>query len=170
MPQPTHNEYPPYYYTYISKVTTDNLHAALAKHSRESLAFWQDVAEEKGDFAYAAGKWTIKQLINHLSDAERIFAYRALRIARADQTPLAGFEENDYAAIAQVSHRSLRDLVQEFQSVRAASLSLFNSFGDEELSRVGVANNSNISVNAIGYIIIGHSLHHEAVAKERYGL
>lgn len=122
------------------------------------------------DYAYAPGKWTVKKLLNHIVDTERIFIYRALCIARGDQTPLPGYDENDYAEAAQVGHRSLVDLAHEFQSVRSATLSLFNSFGEHELLRTGIANGNAMSVNAIGFIIIGHALHHEVVARERYGL
>ncbi len=170
MPRPEPTEYAAFYQSYVEKVSGDDLHEVLRRYSRASLAFWQQIPDEKADYAYAPGKWTIKQLVNHLCDAERIFAYRALRIARGDETPLAGFDENEYADAARVGHRSLRDLVQEFQSVRAATLSLFNGFGATELSRLGTANNAQVSVNAIGFIIIGHTLHHEQVARERYGV
>jgi uncharacterized damage-inducible protein DinB len=170
MPRPLANDYAPFYQTYVDKVSGDDLHVALNQYSRASLSFWQNIPEDKGDYAYAPGKWTVKQLLNHLCDAERIFTYRALRIARGDETPLAGFEEDDYAAAAQVSHRTLKDLVHEYQSVRSATLSLFNSFGEIELSRFGTTNGAKVSVNAIGFIIIGHTLHHEGVLKERYNL
>ena len=168
MPRPNPTEYAPFYQPYIEKVSGDDLHEVLARYSRASLAFWQGLPEDKGNYAYAPGKWTIKQLLNHLCDAERIFAYRALRIARGDETPLAGFDENEYADMARVGHRSLKDVVHEFQSVRGATLSLFNSLGDTELSRTGTANGATVSVNAIGFIIVGHTLHHEAVLRERY--
>ncbi len=170
MPRPNSTEYAPFYQTYINRVDGDNIQELLSRYSRASLAFWQSIAEEKGDYAYAPGKWSIKQLVNHLSDSERIFAYRALRIARGDETPLAGFEENDYADAARVQHRTLKDLVHEFQSVRSATLSLFNSFSETELTRLGTANGASVSVNAIGFVIVGHTLHHELVARERYGV
>lgn len=170
MPHPTNNEYAPFYRTYIDKVEGDDLHLTLSLTSRSSLSFWQTVPEEKADYAYAPGKWTIKQLLNHIIDTERIFAYRALCIARGDETPLPGFDENDYADAAKVNHRSLLDLVHEFQAVRSATLALFNSFGEQELTRMGTVNGNAISVNAIGYIIIGHALHHEGIVRERYGI
>lgn len=170
MARPNPNEYAPFYQTYIDKVSGDDIHEVLSRYSRASLAFWQQIPEEKGDHAYAPGKWSIKQVLNHISDAERIFAYRALRIARGDETALAGFDENEYADAAKVHHRTLKDLVHEFQSVRAATLSLFQSLGEAELSRLGTANGAAVSPNAIGYIIIGHAQHHEAVARERYGV
>lgn len=168
MPRPANHEYAPFYQTYIQKVQAEDLHMALAQHSRASLAFWQNIPEQLADYAYAPGKWTVKQLLNHLIDTERIFAYRALCIARGDQTPLPGYDENDYADAAKVDHRSLIDLAHEFQAVRSATLALFNSFGEQELSRTGNANGNAMSVNAIGFIIIGHALHHESVVRERY--
>ncbi len=169
MPRPTHNEYAPFYQPYIEKVKGDDLHEVLNQYSRTSLAFWQSIPEDKADYAYAPGKWTIKQVLNHINDAERIFAYRALRIARGDKTPLAGFDENDYADAAMVNHRSLKELVHEFQSVRSATLSLFNSFGENELKQIGTCNGAEVSANALGHILIGHALHHEMVVFERYG-
>jgi uncharacterized damage-inducible protein DinB len=170
MPRPTPSDYAPFYQPYISKVDGESLHAALNQYSRASLSFWQNIPEHQGDYADAPGKWTIKQVLNHLCDAERIFAYRALRIARGDETPLPGFDENNYADAAQTDHRTLKELVHEFQSVRSATLSLFNSFGETELSRFGNANGARVSVNAIGFMIIGHTLHHETVVKERYAV
>lgn len=170
MPHPANHEYAPFYKTYIEKVKGEDLHLILSQASRVSLVFWQAIPQELADYAYAPGKWTIKQLLNHIIDTERIFAYRALCIARGDETPLPGFDENDYADAAKVNHRSLLDLVHEFQAVRSATLALFNSFGEQELTRMGTVNGNAISVNAIGYIIIGHALHHEGIVRERYGI
>lgn len=170
MPRPTATEYAPFYQPYIGKVSGDDLHTLLSQYSRTTLAFWQAIPDDKADYAYAPGKWTVKQVLNHLCDAERIFAYRALRIARGDETPLPGFDENDYADAAKVNHRTLKDLVHEFQSIRAATLSLFNSFGEQELRRVGNTNGATVSVNAVGFILVGHALHHEEVLRERYGI
>lgn len=168
MPRPTISEYAPFYQPYIEKVHYEDVHEALGHYSRSTLAFWQSIAEDKGDFAYAPGKWTIKQVLKHISDTERIFAYRALCIARGDKTPLPGFDENLYANAAGVDHCTLKELVHEFQSVRGATLSLFNSFGNNELVQVGAANDAPVTPNAIGYMIIGHAMHHEGVVMERY--
>jgi hypothetical protein len=170
MPRPLPTEYAPFYQTYVDRVEGDELHMLLSGYSQASLDFWQSIPEELGSFAYSPGKWTVMQVLNHLNDSERIFAYRALRIARGDDTPLAGFDENDYADEALLHHRTLEDLGQEFQAIRASTLYLFGSFTERELTRLGTANGTPISVNALGYILLGHALHHEAVVRERYGV
>ncbi|CAN5222976.1 DinB family protein [soil metagenome] len=170
MPRPEKTEYAAFYQPYIDKIEGEDLSLIIGSYSEASLEFWQSIPEEMADFAYAPGKWTVMQVLNHINDAERIFAYRALRIARGDETPLAGFDENDYADAAQLHHRTLHDLIQEFQAIRASSLFLFGSFGERELLRIGTANGVPVSVNAIGFVILGHMLHHEEVMRERYGV
>ena len=160
------NEFAPYYENYIKLVPEQDIVKGLLKQKEEMLHFFKSIPVFKHEYRYAEGKWTVKDIILHLIDAERIFAYRALRIARGDETALAGFDENEYADAAKTHHRTLKDLVHEFQSVRAATLSLFQSLGEEELSRLGTANGAAVSPNAIGYIIIGHAQHHEACALE----
>lgn len=132
------------------------------------LAFLDHVPAEKLNFAYAPGKWTVKQVLQHITDTERIFAYRALRFARKDQTPLSGFKENDYAVVARVDHREWLDLVEEFQMVRVTTEHLFRSLSEEEMFRSGTANESPFTVLSIGYIILGHAIHHRRVLEERY--
>ena len=122
----------------------------------------------KHEFRYAEGKWTIKDIILHLIDAERIFAYRALRIARNDKTALPGFEENDYVVAANANNRGYESLLAEYETVRNVSISLFETFTSEELLRLGTASNNSVSVRAIGYIMLGHELHHKNVILERY--
>lgn len=170
MPRPAPTEFAPFYQHYINQIEGDDLPLLMAPYSEQSWQFWKAIPEEHGDYAYAPGKWTIMQVLNHVNDAERIFAYRALRIARGDETPLAGFDENEYAESATLHHRTLADLVQEFQAIRASSMFLFGSFGERELSRMGTANGQPISVNALGFIILGHMLHHENILRERYGI
>ena len=128
----------------------------------------KSIANDKLEYRYDKGKWTIKEVIQHLMDAERIFAYRALRIARQDQTPLPGFEQNDYVQPSQANERSLDDLINEFKAIRASTVALFNSFTDKMLLAKGTASNSPVSVRAIGFIIMGHEIHHCQVIKERY--
>lgn len=128
----------------------------------------RDIPLEAVDYRYAPGKWTIKDIIQHLIDAERIFAYRALRIGRGDTTPLPGFEENDYAYDAQGHKRSINELLSEFSEVRFATLSLFRSLGEERLHRAGTANGQPVTAGAIGFIILGHQRHHQRVYRERY--
>jgi hypothetical protein len=123
---------------------------------------------DKFDFRYAEGKWTIKDIIQHLIDAERVFSYRAMRISRNDKTPLPGFEENDYVENTNANGRSIQDLLTELSAVRQSTLLLFKSFSEEQFGRIGVASNADVSVRAIGFIIIGHQKHHQKVFQERY--
>jgi uncharacterized damage-inducible protein DinB len=123
---------------------------------------------DKFDYQYAEGKWTIKEIIQHLIDSERVFSYRALRISRNDKTPLPGFDENDYVANSNGKERSLQSLLTEMAVVRQSTLSLFNSFSHEQLTKIGNASNREVSVRAIGFIIIGHQKHHQKVFSERY--
>ena len=123
---------------------------------------------EKLEYRYAFDKWTIKDIIQHIIDAERIFSYRALRISRNDQTPLAGFEENDYVVNTNANARTIEDLFNEIKLVRQSTLILFKSFSKEQLKRLGVASNHPISVRAIGFIILGHQQHHFKIIAERY--
>jgi len=120
------------------------------------------------EYRYADGKWTIKEIIQHLMDAERIFTYRALRIARKDQTPLPGFEQDDYVLPSQANKRSMEDLLNEFKAIKMATVSLYDSFSEEMLMELGTASNNPISVRAIGFIIMGHEIHHCDVIKDRY--
>ena len=123
---------------------------------------------DKFDYRYAEGKWTIKDIIQHLIDAERIFTYRALRFARNDKTNLSGFDENDYVDEANANDRTVMQLLTEMSAVRHATLLLFKSFTNEQLIRIGTSNNNLLSVRALGYIIIGHQNHHQRVFEERY--
>lgn len=168
MARPLASEYGEYYQRYINKVKEDDLLTAFRNQTAVSLQFWQDVPENKLDHAYATGKWTTKQVLQHITDAERIFAYRALRFARKDNTPLASFDENSFADIARVAHRSWSDMIEEFQMVRGASEHLFRSFDGEEMERMGIASKSPASVRSLGFIIVGHAVHHQVIVKERY--
>lgn len=168
MPRPKQSEYAAFYETYVSRVPEDELTAAFRKHTATVLAFLGKVPDDKYDFAYAPGKWTLKQLLQHIIDAERVFAYRALNFARKDANPLPGFDENEFAAVARVDEREWSDMVEEFQFVRNASDQFFRTLNEEELSRSGVASNHPVSVRALGYIILGHAIHHMEVVKERY--
>ncbi|RPE09402.1 DinB family protein [Chitinophaga lutea] len=168
MARPLASEYAEFYHGYVTKVKEDDLLTAFRNQTAVSLQFWRELPENKQNYAYATGKWTLKQMLQHIIDAERIFAYRALRFARKDMTPLASFDENSYADEARVDHRSWADMVEEFQYVRNASEHLFRSFDGEEMERSGVASGRPMSVRALGYVIVGHAIHHQDVAKERY--
>lgn len=161
------SEYAPYYERYISRVTGDILDE-LKEQPAALAAFIHNIPPEKGDYAYAPGKWTLKEVLGHILDTERIMAYRALRIARNDQTPLPGFEENDYAAAARYSERDLESLLEEFELLRRSNLFLFESFSAEELKRSGTASGQTVSVRALLYIIVGHVKHHRMIIEERY--
>ena len=162
------SEYSPYHKAYLDVVPDDDILATIASQLETIPALLKQIPEERGVYAYAPGKWSIKQLIGHMSDTERIFAYRALRIGRNDVTPLAGFEQDDYIAGADFNARPLQNLIEEFIAIRQSSLALFNQFTAEELLRRGTANGSPISVRALAYITAGHAEHHVRILKSRY--
>ncbi len=167
MNRPQPEEYPVFYKGYIDTVSENAL--AELEHQIEAFpAFLKGLSEDKGSFAYAEGKWTIKELLGHVIDTERIMAYRTLRIARNDSTPLAGFEENDYVANAHFADRSIDSLAEEFTQLRRANMHLFKSLNETELGRMGISNGKPISVKALVYIIAGHLNHHRRIIEERY--
>lgn len=162
------NEYAPYFSTYLQLVDDLELIDGLETTIQDFETFLMHIPQEKQEYSYAPGKWTIKDIMQHLIDTERILAYRALRFARKDQTSLSGFEEDDYAKTAFANQRSFHDLIEEFKAVRKATYFLFASFSEEQFNQIGMASQKNISVKALGFIIIGHLLHHQKVIKERY--
>ena len=166
--QPKPDEYAPYYGRYISLITGDDIVAALEKQLPETVALLSVRREKEGDFCYAPGKWSVKQALGHVIDTERIFSYRALRIARNDKTPIEGFEQDDYVKYAPFGQSSLAALVEEFASVREATLSLLRGLDKAAWTRRGVASENEVSVRAIAYIIAGHELHHRKLLQERY--
>ena len=162
-------EFQGYFANYVNQVTNEyTLIEELEISVHRLIKFVQNIPMDKFDYRYAEGKWTIKDIIQHLIDSERIFAYRALRFARNDKTELPGFEENDYVEEAKANKRSIQQLLTELAVVRQATLSLFQSFSEEELLRIGVASHNPISVRALGFVIIGHQNHHQRVFEERY--
>ncbi|HEX8563373.1 MAG TPA: DinB family protein [Flavobacterium sp.] len=164
----TSGEYAEFYAPYVATLNNDDLLEELEISLHRLIRFVQELPMDKFDYRYAEGKWTIKDILQHLIDAERIFSYRALRFARNDSTELPGFEENDYAAIANGHHRSIKDLLTELSIVRQSTLALFQTFSDEILLRSGVASGRVMSVRAVGFVIIGHQNHHQRVFSERY--
>jgi uncharacterized damage-inducible protein DinB len=125
-------------------------------------------SERDGNFRYAPGKWTVKEVLGHVTDAERIFTYRALRIGRGDETPLSSFEQNDFVKNGGFAGRTLADLMEEFDAVRGASISLFRSFDDAAWGRRGVASEKQVTVRALGFITAGHQIHHRMILEESY--
>jgi hypothetical protein len=169
--RPSSAEHAPYYAKYIALVPDDDLDVVghLADQHHETVGMLRK-AKARGDHAYAPGKWTVKEVIGHMCDTERIFAYRALRFSRGDTTDLPGFDENQYVAASNFSSRTMEDLLEELWSVRAATLSLAKNLKGDALTRQGTANGNAVSVRALLYIIAGHERHHVAMLKERYGL
>lgn len=166
--KPVEGEYIPYQEAYLKQVPEGDLMAMMRKNIDETAAFLVDLPEDKINFSYAEGKWTIKQVLQHLIDCERIMCYRALRFARKDQTELAGFEQDDYVTNANIDERDFVDMAREFIAVRAGTIYLFRSFNDTILNYTGVANKHIVTVNAFAYVIAGHELHHLQIIKERY--
>jgi DinB superfamily len=162
------NPMPVYFDRYINLVADIDLVAAIQQSLNDIGRFPLDKWTALGDRVYAPGKWTIKDMLQHIIDTERIFTYRALRFARNDSTVLPGFEEDDFANAAQATARPLEDLLAELTTMRQSSLQLFGSFTDEMLQRTGKAFKSDISVLALGFTLVGHQIHHLNVLAERY--
>src|SRR5918993_4660108 len=160
MPKPDLLTIPEWYHKYVNQVQEPDLNKAIQTNTEASIQFLHSIPEERWNHRYAEGKWSIREMIQHIIDAERIFSYRALCFARGEKTSLPGFEENDYAAASKADSRSKGELIEEFETVRKSIQQLFSSFDEKQLNAVGVANNNPISVNAIGFIIPGHVQHH----------
>jgi len=166
--RPAAGDYAPYAEQYVVLVSGDDILGALGNQLKQTTTLFSGRSERDGNFRYAPGKWTVKEVVGHVADTERIFAYRAMRFARGDQTPLSGFEQDDYVRGARFTERRLADVVEEYADVRRANLDLFRSLDDEAWQRRGVANNSPVTVLALAYIIAGHELHHRKIIEERY--
>jgi uncharacterized damage-inducible protein DinB len=162
------DEYNPYYQTYLSKTNDVQLNEWLRSNMEKVISFLKSISKNKLDYRYAEGKWTIKEIVLHLIDTERIFAYRALRIARKDLTPLPGYDQDAYVPTSKANDRSLESLLDEYKTARHATIALFDNFDDEMLMQVGTASNSPLSVRAAGFILIGHENHHCEIIRERY--
>ena len=166
--RPESGEYAAYYGKYIALVPGNDAASALETQRVQTMQLFAGRSERDGNFRYAADKWTVKEVIGHLSDSERIFTYRALRIARGDQTAMEGFEQDDYVRTGGFNEQKLATLVEEFADVRSATLALFRSLGDEAWLRRGTANKNEVSVRALAFICAGHELHHRQILEERY--
>lgn len=166
--RPSDTEYAPYYGTYVNLVPDGDYLALLEQEGRDTQERLRSVSEEKSQYRYAADKWSIREVVGHIADSERVFTYRALRFARSDATQLPGFDEKTWAASSNAHTRTLSSLLDDLQAVRAATLSLFRGFTDAEFSRQGVASNNPVTVRALAYIVAGHERHHVNVLLERY--
>jgi uncharacterized damage-inducible protein DinB len=167
-PQP--GEYAPYYERYIALVPGEDILTTLDQQRRQTMLLLSGRNEEDGNFRYAPEKWSAKEVLGHVCDSERVFAYRALRFSRGDSTPLAGFEQDDYVRNGPFANRSLEDLIEEFIAVRRATLSLLRNLDEAAWMRRGVANKNEVTVRALAYIIAGHELHHRRILQEKYFL
>jgi uncharacterized damage-inducible protein DinB len=161
-------EYSGPFANYIQEAGEINLIEELEISLHDFIKFVQNIPLDKFDYRYAEGKWTIKDIIQHLIDSERVFAYRALRFSRNDKTPLPGFEENDYVDNTDANGRSIQELLTELSAVRHSTLLFYKSLSEEQLKRIGTASTHQLSARALGYVIIGHQKHHQKVFEERY--
>lgn len=166
--RPTTAEYLPYYHKYIERVPAGDIVTILRDQIADTRELLRRVPTHAVDFAYAPGKWTIKEVVGHLCDAERVFTYRALRFARADATPLPGFDENAWVPTSGYAARPLGQIAEEYSAVRTATVAFLNGLSGEAWARSGEANGARCSVRALAAIIAGHELHHRAILEERY--
>lgn len=166
--RPEPGEYADYAQTDIDLVEGDDAVEVLLRQGKQTILLFQEFGEPNGNVTYAPGKWTVKQVLGHLADDERIFAYRALCLARGDSRPLPGFDENDYAAAARFENRSLADLLGDFEAVRHASVTLFRGLDMEAWLRRGIVNGYPATPRGLAFHVAGHELHHLRILRERY--
>jgi len=168
MPRPDLSRVPASFHNYINQVPEDDLTKSFKIQSEVFIRFLEKIPTDKYDYRYAEGKWTLNELLQHVIDAERIFCYRALCFARKDATSLPSFDENSYAENSKAQNRNWNDLVEEFKAVRKATEYLFSSFDKEQLDSSGVSNKNPNYVLGMGFVTIGHALHHKKIIEERY--
>ena len=168
IPRPDATEYAPYYGTYVGKVPDGDLLELLERQRRETQNLLAGLSDTQALHRYAPGKWSIKEVVGHLMDSERVFCYRALRFARADEKPLQGIDEKAWVPAGSFDARPLADLAAELEAVRRATIALFGGFDAAALARKGTANNNEVTVRALAWIVAGHERHHVAILRERY--
>uniref|UniRef100_Q027H9 DinB-like domain-containing protein n=1 Tax=Solibacter usitatus (strain Ellin6076) TaxID=234267 RepID=Q027H9_SOLUE len=166
--KPDQSEHAPYYGRYIDMVPDGDILGTLAAQIGVTLTELRKISEQDSLHRYAQGKWSVREIVGHLIDAERIFSYRALRFARNDQTKLPGFEQDDYIAAANFDERPWSDLIDEFYAVRRSSIAMFRGLSEEAWTRTGIANDTPMSVRAAAYVIAGHERHHLGIIREKY--
>jgi uncharacterized damage-inducible protein DinB len=166
--RPEPEEYAPYYERYISLVPGSDILATLDAQRRQTVLLLCGREENDGDIRYAPGKWSVKEVLGHVCDAERVFAYRALRISRGDRTPIEGFEQDDYVRNSPFAQRPLGELIEDYIAVRRATLTLLRNLEEAAWTRRGTANEKEVSVRALAYTIAGHELHHRRILEEKY--
>jgi uncharacterized damage-inducible protein DinB len=166
--KPNPDEYLDYYSTYISLVPDGNIVEVLSNQINDTLALLDRIDEAQAGYRYEANKWSIRELVGHVIDSERVFSYRALRFSRGDQTALAGYEQDDYVANGSFESYPLKELRDELESVRRATVFLFKHLDEKAWTRRGVANDAEVSVRALAFMIAGHELHHREILQTRY--
>lgn len=166
--RPEPGEYNPYYERYLALVPEGDILGTLDAQRRQMLLLLSGRDEAEGNFRYAPGKWTVGEVLGHVCDTERIFAYRALRIARADRTPMEGFEQDDYVKNGPFGTLPLPEIIEDYIAVRRASLSLLRNLNEAAWMRKGIANQKEVTVRALAYLIAGHELHHRRILEEKY--
>lgn len=164
----TSGEYNPYYGVFIDQAENANILTGLQQSKQKFIDFVNTISDEKLTYAYAEGKWTIAEVLQHIIDTERIFSYRALRFARNDKSPLIGFDQDEYVPNSNANNYSRHELIEDFEAARNNSIALFKSFTQNMLTEIGEASGSPMSVRAIGYVLSGHQKHHLHVIKDRY--
>ncbi|MDR7076932.1 putative damage-inducible protein DinB [Neobacillus niacini] len=166
--RPTKNEYPDYYVPYVNLVPEANLVQLLQENLKKTITLFEGISEEVSLHRYAPGKWSIKEVLGHITDTERIMSYRLLRVGRGDQTPLAGFDENDYVQAAQTNNLSLKTILEDFKAARNSTITLVQNLPESAWANIGNANGTEITTRAIAYIIAGHQMHHCKIVEDRY--
>jgi hypothetical protein len=169
-PRPQADEFAPYYARYVDRVPDGDVVAYLRTQREELRALLASIPESRGGHRYAEGKWSVREVVGHIADTERVMSYRALRFGRGDETPVPGFDEGPYVAHSGHDRRTLASLAAEFDTVRAATIALLEHYGEEELSRRGTASGYGVTVRGVAYIIAGHALHHMAGLRDNYGV
>ncbi len=162
--------FPPFYQRYVDLVPEKDIVSALDEQGRKTASLLRSISDEKASFRYAPEKWSVKQVVGHFTDAERIFGYRALAIARGETKSLPGFDENAYAASGESDRRSIGELADEYETVRRSTVALFKGLSENAWDRSGVANDAPVDVRGLAYIILGHERHHLRVLRDRYGV
>ncbi|MFC0211717.1 DinB family protein [Paenibacillus chartarius] len=166
--KPKQGDYAPHFEAYIGLAAEGDLKGQLLQQERDTIEVFAKLSDEQGEFRYAADKWSLKEVLGHMTDTERVMTYRLLRIARGDTTPLPGFDENLFVANTDFGRRTITELLEEFRAVRAATLALLGGVTAEELERSGTVSGNRITAHALAYVAAGHALHHLNIVRDRY--
>jgi hypothetical protein len=166
--RPEAGEYAPYYDRYISLIDSPDILGTLDSQRRQMMLLLTGRSDAEANFRYAPDKWSAKEVLGHICDTERVFAYRALRISRADQTPIEGFEQDDYVRNGPFNHRPIAELIEDYIAVRRATITLLRNLDEAAWQRRGIANKNEVSVRALAYIAAGHELHHRLILENKY--